>query len=102
MRYYGLLLFCAIVISLPVSAESTPEERCEKQGDVAEKAANLRISGADQDTATRTLTEMYDHPGSGVTAQNIEAMVMVSYMAKMKPDQMRNYVIAECKKDILK
>lgn len=102
MRYYGLLLFCAIFLSLPVSAESTPEERCEKQGDVAEKAANLRISGSDKETATKTLTEVYDHPGSGVTVKDIEGMVMVSYMAKMKPDQMRNYIIAECKKDILK
>ena len=102
MRYSRLLLFCAIYISLPVSANITPEERCEKQGDVAEKAANLRISGADKETATNTLTEIYDRPGSGVTAQNIKGMVMVSYMAKMKPDQMRNYAIAECKKDILK
>ena len=53
MRYSGLLLFCAIFISFPVSADMTPEERCQKQGEVAEKATNLRISGADQETATR-------------------------------------------------
>ena len=102
MRYSGLLLLSALFISFPLSADITPEERCEKQGDVAEKASSLRISGVDKETATQTLTETYDRPGSGVTGQNIEAMVTVSYMAKMKPDQMRNYVIAECKKDILK
>lgn len=100
MLYSVLLVFFSTLISFPVSAEMTSEERCEKQGDVSEEAANLRISGADKETATKTLVEMYDRPGSGVTAQEIEAMVMVSYMAKMKPDQMRSYVIAECKKDI--
>ena len=102
MRISGLLLFCAISISFPVWSDITPEERCEKLGDVAEKAANLRISGADKEAATNTLAEIYDRPGSGVTTKNIKGMVMVSYMAKMKPDQMRNYAITECKKDILK
>lgn len=100
MLYSVLLVFFSTLISFSASAEITPEQRCEKQGDVSAEAANLRISGADKETATKTLVEMYDHPGSGVTAQQIEDMVMISYIAKMKPDQTRSYVIAECKKDI--
>lgn len=62
MRYFRLLLSCAIFISFPVTAEITPEQRCEKRGDVAEEAANLRISGADKETATSTLTEIMITP----------------------------------------
>jgi hypothetical protein len=77
------------------------EERCLKLGEVAEKAASMRISGTDKDTATKNLSKMYDQPGSGVTTNNIRGMVMVSYMAKMEPKKMRDYAISECKKDIL-
>lgn len=101
MRYSGLLLFCAIFFSFPVSADITPGEQCEKQGEVAEKAADLRISGANKETATKTLTEIYDRSGSGVTTENIKSMVMIAYMAKMKPAQTRDFVTAECKKDII-
>ena len=59
MSYSGLLLFCARFISFPVSADVTPEEHCEKLGDVAEKVANLRISGADKEAATKTLGKIY-------------------------------------------
>ena len=102
MRYLGFLT-SFMLFSLPVFAtEMSDEERCFKQGEVAEKAANMRISGVDKDTATRTLTGMYVQPSSGVTANNVQGMVMVSYMAKMEPKKMRSYAIAECKKNILK
>lgn len=102
MRYLAFITGL-VLLSHPVfAAEMSDEERCVKQGEVAEKAASMRISGVDKDTATKTLTRMYDRPGSGVTANNIRGMVMVSYMAKMKPKEMREYAIAECKKDILK
>jgi hypothetical protein len=102
VRYSGLLLFCAIFISFSTSANMTPEERCEERGELARKASNLRIQGIDKDTAIGTLTEEYDRPDTSITALNVRGWVTVSYMAKMKPDQMRNYAIAECKKDILK
>ena len=101
MRYTGIIV-ALLLCSYPAFAAMSDAERCEKQGDVAKEAASMRISGVDKDTATKNLTKMYDHPDSGVTANNIRGMVMVSYMAKMKPKKMRDYAIAECKKNILK
>ncbi|MCW8933938.1 MAG: hypothetical protein OQK98_04360 [Gammaproteobacteria bacterium] len=102
MRYLGVIV-SLVLFSFPAfSADMTDEERCLKLGEVAEKASNMRISGADKDTATSTLIKMYDQPGSGVTTSNVRGMVMISYMARMEPKKMRDYAIAECKKDILK
>ena len=101
MRYIGILA-ALLLCSYPAFAAMSDEERCEKRGDVAEEAASMRISGVDKDTATKTLTIMYDRPDSGVTANNIRGMVMVSYMAKMEPKKMRDYAIAECNKNTLK
>jgi len=99
MRLSGILAL-TIFFSFPVFADITPEERCEKQGDVAKEASSMRISGVDKETATDSLIKKYDRPGTGVTANRIQGMVMVSYMAKMKPEKMRDYVIDQCKKDI--
>ena len=101
MRLSGILTL-AIFISFPVFAGMAPEEQCEKQGDVAEQASDMRISGVDKETAIESLNKIYDHPGTGVTANNIRGMVTVSYMAKMTPENMRKYAIDQCKKDILK
>jgi hypothetical protein len=95
--FVSILFFSSLVL-----ADMTPEERCEEQGDVAEKASNLRISGDDKETAISTLTKEYDHSGTSITALNVRGLVTVSYMAKMKPEKMRDYAIAQCKKDILK
>ena len=102
MRCCRLLLCCTIFLSFSVSSETTPEERCEERGELAHKASSLRIQGIDKDAAIGTLTEEYDRLDTSITALNVRGWVTVSYMAKMKPDQMRNYAIAECKKDILK
>jgi hypothetical protein len=102
MRYLGIIASLLLFSYPAFSADMSDEERCTKQGEVAEKAANMRISGVDKDTAARTLIEMYDQPGSGVTANNVRGMVMVSYMAKLEPKKMQDYAIAECKKNILK
>jgi len=101
MRLSGILAL-AICVSFSVFADMAPEDRCEKQGDVAEQASNLRISGVDKETAIESLNKIYDHPDTGVTANNIRGLVTVSYMAKMTPENMRKYVIDQCKKDILK
>ena len=103
MKYPAVIFASFMLFTQPVlAAELTGEERCVKQGEVAEKAASMRVSGVDKDTATKTLTRMYDRPDSGVTANNVRGMVMVSYMTKMKPEKMRDYAIKECKKNILK
>ncbi|RLA22646.1 MAG: hypothetical protein DRQ62_07675 [Gammaproteobacteria bacterium] len=101
MRFLGMLV-SVIIFSNPVLADMTPEERCEERGELAHKASKLRIQGIDKDTAIGSLTEEYDRPDTSITALNVRGLVTVSYMAKMKPEQMRNYAISECKKDILK
>ena len=101
MRYSGMFAIF-MLLSFPLLADLTPEERCEKQGDVAKEASKMRISGVDKNTTTNTLIEKYDHPDSGVTANTVRGYVMVSYMAKMKPENMRDYAIDQCKKNILK
>lgn len=103
MRYLGFIASLLLLsFAYPAfSADSTDEERCLKLGEVAEKATIMRISGVDKDTATRDLIKMYDKPGSGVTTNNVHGMVMLSYMAKMEPKKMREYAVAQCKKDIL-
>jgi len=101
MRYSGILAFL-LLFSIPSFADMSPEQRCEKQGEVAQEASKLRISGVDKDTATKTLIRMYDQPDTGVTANNVRGMVMISYLSKMKPEKMRDYAITECKKNILK
>lgn len=100
MRYLGIVA-TLLPFSSPAFAGLTDEERCVKRGEVAEKAASLRISGVDKDTATKTLIEEFDRPDSGVTANNVRGMVMVSYMAKMEPEKMREYAVAECKKSLI-
>ena len=102
MRYLGVIASLLLFSYPAFSADMTDEERCLKLGEVAEKATDMRISGADKDTATKTLIKMYNRLGSGVTTNNVRGMVMVSYVAKMEPKKMRDYAVAECKKDILK
>jgi hypothetical protein len=102
MMRYPAMLSLILFVSCPSLAEMTAEQRCEKQGEVAKQAASLRISGTDKDTAMKTLSRMYDRPGSGVTADNVRGMVTVAYMAKMKPEQMEKFAIDQCKKNILK
>ena len=101
MRLSGILTL-AIFIPFPVFADMAPEVQCEKQGDVAEQASDMRISGVDKETAIESLNKIYDQPGTGVTANNIRGLVTVSYMAKMTPENMRKYAIDQCEKDILK
>jgi len=60
----------------------------------------LTIAGDDKETAIDTLTKEYARSGTSITAQNIRGLVTVSYMAKMKPEKMRDYAITQCKKDI--
>ena len=101
MRYLAMTCLTVCFIH-SAHAELTPEQRCDKQGEVAAQAAKLRISGTDKDTAMKTLNRIYDRPGTGVTADNVRGMVTVAYMAKMKPEQMKKYAIDQCRKDILK
>lgn len=101
MRYFGIFTI-VMLLSFPAFAGMTHEEHCEKLGEVAREASEMRISGADKETTTTALIEMYGQAGSGVTADNVRGQVMVAYMAKMKPEKMRDYVSDQCTKDILK
>ena len=101
MRCPGMLV-SIMLFSNPVLADMTSEEHCKEQGDVAEKASNLRISGVDKNTAIDSLTKKYDRSETSITALNIRGLVTVSYMAKMKPGKMRDYAVIQCKKNILK
>jgi hypothetical protein len=100
MRYLGFLACLGLVMcsSTAFAAEMSPEQVCEKQGDVAKKAASMRISGTDKDTATKTLIRMYDRPDSGVTADNVRGMVYLAYGpgARMDPDYLRKFAIKQC------
>ena len=99
---YSILLYIVSIISTPALADMTPEQKCEKQGEVAQEAARMRTSGLDKNTATTSLIKTYDKPGSGVTETNVRGLVMVSYMAKMEPEKMRDYAIDQCRKNIMK
>lgn len=101
MRLSGVLTL-AIFIPFSVFADMAPEAQCEKQGDVAEQASEMRISGTNKETAIESLSTIYDHPGTGVTADTIRGLVTVSYMAKMTPENMRQFAVDQCKKDMLK
>jgi hypothetical protein len=98
MHYLVFLASLMLLSSPTFAAEMSAEERCEIQGNVAQKAANLRIAGVDKETATDTLTKMYDKPDSGVTADNVRGMVMVAYGpgARMSPDKLREFTIKQC------
>jgi hypothetical protein len=39
---------------------------------------------------------------AGLPDEMVNGAVRVSYMAKMKPDSMRDYYISQCEKDILR
>lgn len=101
MRDPGILALI-LLFSFPALADMSAAERCEKEGDVAKEASNLRISGVDKDTATNSLIEIHEQSATGLSANTIRGLVMVSYMAKMKPDKMRDYAIDQCRKNILK
>jgi hypothetical protein len=88
------------ILSPPViAAEIWPEERCSKLGDITKQASQMRLDGKDMNEALDTMqkADNADLPGDMVNGA-----VRVSYMAKMKPDSMRNYYISQCEKDILR
>ncbi|MEH6452070.1 MAG: hypothetical protein V7782_03410 [Psychromonas sp.] len=99
--YYSMVFAAVILFCAPAYGEITQEEFCEKQGEVSQEASKMRIAGSDRDKTISALLEKYDHPGSGVTAHNIDGLVRVAYVAKLEPETMRDYVISECKKDII-
>jgi len=102
MRYSGIFASLLLLSCPAFSADMTDEHRCLKLGEVAEEASRMRIAGEDKDTATSSLLKMYGQPESGLTTDKIRGMVMVSYMARMEPEKMRDYAIAQCKKDSIK
>ena len=97
----NLLCVALLLAPLTVYAELSPEEQCQRQGAVAEEASRLRLSGVDQETATSQLVEQFKASDPEVPSERVGGMVMISYMAKMDPEKMRDYVIDQCKQNIL-
>ena len=99
MRYTGIIFLTALLSTQAIAADMTPEEKCSKLGDIAKQASQMRLDGKDMNKAIETLQKA---DNKGLSADRVSGAVRISYMAKMKPDSMRDYYISECKKDILR
>ena len=99
MRYAGIIFLTALLSTQAIAAEMTAEERCSALGDIAKQASQMRLDGKDVNKAMETLQKA---DKMGLSEDRINGAVRISYMAKMKPDSMRDYYISECKKDILR
>jgi hypothetical protein len=99
MHYAGIFLLAALLSQQAIAAELSPQEQCSKLGDIAQQASQMRLDGKDMNAAMETLQKA---DNAGIADDKVSGAVRVSYMAKMKPDDMRNYYISECNKDILR
>jgi hypothetical protein len=99
MHYARLFIVIAILSQQAIAAEMSPEERCSKLGDIAKQASQMRLDGKDM---TEALEILQKADKAGLPEDMVNGAVRISYMAKMKPDGMRNYYISECEKDILR
>jgi hypothetical protein len=99
MHYATIFIVTALLSQPAIAVEMSPEERCSKLGDIAKQASQMRLDGKEMNEALATMqkADNADLPGDMVNGA-----VRVSYMAKMKPDSMRNYYISQCEKDILR
>ena len=92
MHCAGFFLLTALLSTHAIAAEMTAEEQCSKLGDIAKQASQMRLDGKDMNKAMETLQKA---DNSGLSADRVKGAVRISYMAKMKPDSMRNYYINE-------
>ena len=99
MRYAGIIFLTALLSTQAIAAELTPEEKCSKLGDIAKQASQMRLDGTDINKATETIQKA---DNTGLSEDKVSGAVRISYMAKMKPESMRDYYISECKKNILR
>lgn len=99
MQYAGMLLLATLLSQQAMAAAMSPQQRCSKLGDIAKQASQMRLDGEDMAAVMESLQQA---DNAGITDDEIGAAVRVSYMAKMKPDDMRDYYISECSKDIIR
>lgn len=99
MRYAGIIFLTTLLSTQAIAAEMTPEEQCSKLGDIAKQASQMRLDGTDMNKAVETIQKA---DNTGLSEKRVKGAVHISYMAKMKPDSMRDYYISQCKKDILR
>lgn len=97
-----LIIFLALSCQQTVAAELSAEEQCSRLGKVAEQASQLRLTGVEMDKALKTVKQNYKFDGSDADEYRVNGAVRISYMAKMKPDKMREYYVSQCLKDVLK
>ncbi len=97
MHCAGIAILTVLLSHPAIAAEISPEERCSKLGDIAKQASQMRLDGMDMNKAIETLQEA---DTTGLPEDKVSDAVRISYMAKMKPDSMRDYYVSQCKKDI--
>lgn len=97
-----LLLGLVIGMSSTLFASDESGVRCEKEGEIAQRASELRIAGNDKESAIQVLLNSNQESADPLTEQNVRGLVTVSYMAKMKPAKMRDYAVDQCQKNELK
>ncbi|MEA1890516.1 MAG: hypothetical protein U9N50_12155 [Pseudomonadota bacterium] len=102
MRYAGLVLFAVLLSQQSAAGELSQEEQCTKLGEVAEQASRSRLEGLNMNRAIDAALIDHDAEKLGISEKRVMAAVRISYMAKMKPESMREYYISQCKKDILR
>lgn len=99
MQFAGIFLLVALLAQQAIAAPLSPQEQCAELGDIAKQASQMRLDGEDMSAAMAVLQEA---DNAGIADDQISGAVRVSYMAKMKPDAMRDYYISECNKDIIR
>ena len=95
-------ILCTLSIQKNAIADMTQDEVCVKLGEISGQASQLRLDGVDMENATSQFQNSPKITELGLPDKRIEGAVRIAYMAKMKPESMRNYFVEECRKDILK
>ncbi|MCU7835362.1 MAG: hypothetical protein KZQ83_08915 [gamma proteobacterium symbiont of Taylorina sp.] len=102
MKYCSIVLFTILLTQNVLGEELSPEEKCTQRGAIAEQASKMRVAGVKKETTIETLVKKEKAKQSGVTEKLVKGAVNISYMARMKPEKMRDYYISQCKKDIIR
>ena len=102
MKFFSIFLFTFLLIQHVNSQELSPGEICTQRGAIAEQASKMRIDGVKREDATEILVRQENAKESGVSKNLVTGAVNVSYMARMKPEKMRDYYISQCKKDFIR
>ena len=96
------LLFGLLLIQKNALAELTQDEICIKLGEISGQASQLRLDGTEMESAVNQIKNAPEISELGLPdEERIDAAVKIAYMAKMKPQSMRDYFTMECRKDIV-